>query len=103
MKTRRDFLRTAALGAASASLFPLFAQDKGDRPAARPDGVEVLNPRGRVPEGLIIDDSTCLVNLNKFAMPQFDETFVGQNPAYHQPWRDWPDEIPDRFTRKFAE
>jgi hypothetical protein len=49
-----------------------------------------------------VDDSTCLVNLNKFAMPQFDETFAGQSPAYKQPWREWPDEIPDRFVRKFA-
>jgi hypothetical protein len=103
MKTRRDFLQTAAMYAAAASLSPLFAQEKGQRPPARPEGVEVLNPRARVPVGLIIDDSTCLVNLNKFAMPQFDETFAGQNAAYHQPWRDWPDEIPDRFTRKFAQ
>jgi hypothetical protein len=65
--------------------------------------VEVINPRARVPVGLIVDDSTCLVNLNKFAMPQFDETFAGQSPAYKQPWRDWPDEIPDQFVRKFAQ
>jgi hypothetical protein len=31
----------------------------------------VLNPRARVPVSIIIDDSTCLVNLNKFAIPQF--------------------------------
>ena len=30
----------------------------------------VLNPRHRVPVGLIIDDSTCLVNLNRFAVPK---------------------------------
>jgi hypothetical protein len=103
MRTRRSFLEQALLGAAATALLPaLRAQDRGARPPARPEGVEVLNPRGRVPVGLIIDDSTCLVNLNKFAMSQFDETFAGQNPAYKQPWRDWPDEIPDRFTRKFA-
>jgi hypothetical protein len=103
MKTRRDFLRTAALGAAATSFTQLLAQEKGDRPPARPGEVEVLNPRGRVPVGLIIDDSTCLVNLNRFAMPQFDETFAGENSAYRQPWREWPHEIPDRFVRKFAE
>lgn len=103
MKTRRDFLQTAALGAAAASLSPLFAQEKGARPPAAPADVQVINPRGRVPVGLIVDDSTCLVNLNRFAMPQFDETFAGQSPAYKQPWKDWPHEIPDRFTRKFAE
>ena len=102
MNTRRDFLRTAAFGTAALSLPSLLAQEHGARPAARPEGVEVLNPRGRVPVGLIIDDSTCLVNLNRFAMPQFDDAYVGQNEAYRQPWREWPHEIPDRFVRKFA-
>ena len=103
MRTRRSFLERALLGAAASAFIPTIrAQDRGARPSAKPDGVEVINPRARVPVGLIIDDSTCLVNLNKFSMPQFDETFAGQNPSYKQPWRDWPDEIPDRFTRKFA-
>jgi hypothetical protein len=103
MHSRRLFLERALLGAAASAILPsVSAQDHGARPPAKPADVEVLNPRGRVPVGLIIDDSTCLVNLNKFAMPQFDETFAGQNPSYKQPWRDWPNEIPDRFTRKFA-
>jgi hypothetical protein len=63
----------------------------------------VLNPRARVPVGLIIDDSTCLVNLNRFAMPQFDQAFAGQNQAYKKPWREWPPEIPDSFVRRFGE
>jgi hypothetical protein len=103
MNTRRQFIRTAALGAAATAARNAFGQEKGQRPALRPDGIEVLNPRARVPVGLIIDDSTCLVNLNRFAMPQFDETFAGANASYHQPWREWPHEIPDRFVRKFAE
>ena len=74
----------------------------GERPA-RAEGVTVLNPRARVPVGVIIDDSTALVNLNRFAMPQFDAAFAGANPAYHKPWRDWPAEIPDSFVRKFGE
>ena len=97
MPTRRAFLRLAAAASASA-----FAQAPGERPA-RAGGVEVINPRGRVPVGLIIDDSTCLVNLNRFAMPQFDQAFRGENPAYHKPWREWPVEIPDAFVRKFGE
>ncbi|MBN2505940.1 MAG: hypothetical protein JXQ71_04530 [Verrucomicrobia bacterium] len=78
------------------------AQVAGERPA-RGAGVAVMNPRDRVPVSLIIDDSTCLVNLNRFAMPQFDLAFAGRNAAYHKPWREWPAEIPDAFVRKFGE
>ena len=67
------------------------------------DSVTVLHPRARVPVGLIIDDSTCLVNLNRFAMPQFDAAFDGANKTYHRNWREWPAEIPDSFVRKFGE
>jgi hypothetical protein len=56
-----------------------------------------------VPVGIIIDDSTCLVNLNRFAMPQFDEAWNGSQAVYHRDWKSWPVEIPDRFVRKFAE
>jgi len=38
------------------------AQLKGERPK-QANGVKVLNPQNRVPVSLIIDDSTCLVNL----------------------------------------
>ena len=79
-----------------------LAQAVGDRPAADP-AVMVLNPRDRVPMSFIIDDSTCLVNLNKFAMPQFDAAFGGTNPTYHRNWKEWSDEIPDAFVRKFGE
>jgi len=65
--------------------------------------VTVLNPRARVPVGLIIDDSTCLVNLNRFSVPQFAQA-RGPDSSYHRiPWRDWPVEIPDSFVRKFGE
>jgi hypothetical protein len=103
---RRNFIHRSMLaaGAVGSGLVtpPLLAQVPGLRPPA-PEGVTVLNPRGRVPVGLIIDDSTCLVNLNRFAMPQFDEAHGGQNRAYWRPWRDWPVEIPDAFVRRFAE
>ena len=78
----------------------LAAQEAGERPPARPAGVEVLNPRDRVPLAWIIDDSTCLVNLNRFAIPQFEAT---QADRYKQQWRSMPHEIPDSFVRRFAE
>jgi hypothetical protein len=91
--TRRTFLQTSA-----ASL--LMSQEPGERPPGRPQGVEVLNPRERVPLAWIIDDSTCLVNLNRFAIPQFAATFPER---YKQDWRGMPHEIPDSFVRRFAE
>ncbi len=99
---RRAFLKHAALGLGGTLALPLLAQIPGERPA-RADGVTVLNPRARVPVGLIIDDSTCLVNLNRFAMPQFDTAFGGATATYKKNWRDWPHEIPDAFVRKFGE
>lgn len=104
--TRREFIgaagRALQVAGIAAATLGSRAQEAGQR-YPRPEGVEVLNPRCRVPVGLIIDDSTCLVNLNRFAMPQFDRAHRGQNPAYKKPWREWPIEIPDSFVRKFAE
>ncbi len=109
-QSRRDFLRTACLqtaalsGLASASgFFPgtALAQVPGDRPK-RDDSVTVLNPRARVPVSLIIDDSTCLVNLAHFGMPQFAQTWPDRDD-YQKPWKTWPREIPDSFVRKFGQ
>jgi len=94
--TRRDFLSAAALAAAT----PALAQNPGDRPK-QAAGVEVLNPRARVPLSIIIDDSTCLVNLNKFAVPQFHAAMQGKR--YFHDWKSWPDEIPDDFVREFID
>ncbi|MEZ5367191.1 MAG: hypothetical protein R2748_33850 [Bryobacterales bacterium] len=91
--TRRAFLAAAA-GA------PLLAQVPGERPAPNSD-IRVLNPRGRVPVGIIIDDSTCLVNLNHFSIPQFARAW--NYKQYFQNWRSTPREIPDSFVRKFGE
>lgn len=96
--TRREILGTAALGLVGAGLAPAAVQEPGDRPP-KPKGVDVLNPRGRVPVGLIIDDSTCLVNLAHFCIPQFAEVFPDR---YKQPWKTLPREIPDAFVRKFG-
>lgn len=101
---RRRFLQCATTTALAASMgnFSVMSQSAGERPPPHPS-VQVLNPRHRVPVGLIIDDSTCLVNTNKFAMPQFDEAFAQSNPVYRRNWQDWPSEIPDSFVRKFGE
>ncbi len=65
-----------------------------------PMSVEVLNPYNRVPVSLIIDDSTCLVNMAHYGIPQFAEVFPDQ---YKQDWRKLPREIPDSFVREFGE
>lgn len=95
--TRRQWLQWSAAGLASAT----WGQVPGDRP--RQDaGVKVLNPLGKVPLSFIIDDSTCLVNLNRFAIPQFDAAWSEKSPYTHD-WRKMPPEIPDSFVRKFGE
>jgi len=53
--TRRSFLGATALLGAGSSLASFRPQDPGERPP-RPDGVRVVNPRARVPVGLIVDD-----------------------------------------------
>jgi hypothetical protein len=102
--TRRDFIGRIE-SAAAAGVLGLAggtsAQTPGERPIQAVD-VEVLNPATRVPVRFIIDDSTCLVNLNRFAMPQFDEAFGGKNRTYARDWRSWPAEIPDSFVRTFG-
>ncbi len=71
--------------------------------AALPDTkVEVLHPRNRVPLSFIIDDSTCLVNMGHFCMPQFAEAWPDRD-EYKRPWKTWPREIPDGFVREFGE
>ncbi len=101
-RNRRAFLRAAAGGlvgsAAGWERAPLLAQQPGERPTRAP-GVSVLNPAGRVPVALIIDDSTCLVNLAHFCIPQFAEVFPDR---YRQDWKKLPREIPDSFVRTFA-
>ena len=72
----------------------------GERPEQRAGDVTVRNPRDRVPVSLIIDDSTCLVNLAHFCIPQFHEVFPDR---YLQPWKTLPREIPDAFVRKWGE
>jgi len=101
--SRRRFAKAAAAGVAGAGLgllrSPAAAQQEGERPGKAGD-VTVLNPQTRVPVSLIIDDSTCLVNLAHFGIPQFAEAFPDR---YKQDWRRLPREIPDAFVREFGE
>ena len=99
--SRRRFLKSASAGLAAlgAAAGAGRSQEPGNRPAQHAD-VEVLNPRARVPLSLIIDDSTCLVNLAHFGIPQFAEVFPDR---YKQDWRKLPREIPDSFVREFGE
>lgn len=102
--TRREFLRAGLAGAVGwgigASLG--LAGEEKVSPASSGKLVEVLNPRDRVPLSFIIDDSTCLVNMAHFGMPQFAEALP--NASYSKkPWKTWPREIPDAFVREFGE
>jgi hypothetical protein len=92
---RRFFLKTVATGATAVSISPnlVFSSDKLM-------GIKVVNPRNRVPVSLIIDDSTTLVNLAHYGIPQFAEVFPEN---YKQDWRKLPREIPDIFVREFGE
>lgn len=98
--SRRRFFHQSALALGGAVAGEVGAQVPGERPFQEA-AIQVLNPRARVPVSIIIDDSTCLVNLNKFAIPQFAMANPGKYD--HYPWRSWPDEIPDHFVRKFAD
>ena len=106
--TRRDFLKTSAalagtwgaLGARSARAY-VPRNPPGERPR-QDKGIEVLHPRGRVPLSFIIDDSTCLVNMGHFCMPQFAAAWPGRQ-QYKKPWKTWPQEIPDDFVREFGQ
>ena len=100
---RRNFLKAAAIATAGAvsalQSTPASAQDKGLRPSRAGD-VTVLNPQNRVPVSLIIDDSTCLVNMAHFGIPHFATAWPDR---YKQDWRSLPREIPDSFVRKFGQ
>ncbi len=92
--SRRQFSQMTATAATS-----LAAQIPGERPA-QATGIEVLNPGTRVPVSFMIDDSTCLVNLAHYCIPQFADVFPER---YRQDWRALPREIPDSFVRLFGE
>ncbi|MFN7935892.1 MAG: hypothetical protein U0R19_21355 [Bryobacteraceae bacterium] len=94
MKITRRKLAALAMQTAAVQ-----AQEPGERPQKSAD-VQVLNPRNKVPVSLLIDDSTCLVNLAHFGIPHFAEAYPDR---YLQEWRKLPREIPDSFVREFGE
>lgn len=93
--SRRSFVKKAGVGGLALATNQYF-----DLKAGSSREVEVLNPCNRVPVSLIIDDSTCLVNMAHFGIPQFAAVFPDQ---YKQDWRKLPREIPDSFVREFGE
>lgn len=93
---RRVFLKKSITASAA-----LYAGIQGNALTSAPfPAVTVTNPLNRVPVSFIIDDSTALVNLAHFGIPQFHEVFPNQYP---QDWRKLPREIPDAFVREFGE
>lgn len=102
-KPRRQFLATSTALAATCmtSVSPAQQQDTAQQSDNAQQSVRVELPRMRVPLSFIIDDSTCLVNMGKFCMPQFAATYP-QRKDYQKPWQQWPDEIPDAFVRDFG-
>jgi len=94
--SRRDFVRKSTVASALISTglsAPLLANNQESK-------VEIINPRNRVPVSFIIDDSTALVNMAYYGIPQFQEVFPGQ---YKQDWKKLPQEIPDDFVREFRD
>ncbi len=90
---RRTFLKNTTISTAGSVLSPINL--KADNAA-----IEVLNPYNRVPVNFIIDDSTALVNLAYYGIPQFAEVFPDN---YKQDWKNLPREIPDSFVLEFLE
>lgn len=108
LRSRRSFLRNAALVSAGGVLSPAVAlaatpPEPGERPR-QDKGVTVLNPYGgQVPVSFIIDDSTCLVNMAYYGLPQFMEAWEGHRKKFRNTdWKSWPQEIPDAFVRRFG-
>ncbi|PHN02664.1 hypothetical protein [Flavilitoribacter nigricans] len=110
---RRTFLKhstystAALLGAANTAalaqeMVPAERTGRENTPTVNKtkNTVEVLNPAHRVPVSFIIDDSTALVNMAHYGIPQFAEVFPDN---YKQDWRKLPREIPDDFVREFLD
>ncbi len=93
---RRKFIQSSAISALS--IRPTL--ESLQNVSIKNDEVKILNPLGRVPVSMIIDDSTSLVNLAYYGIPQFAEVFPKN---YLQDWRKLPREIPDSFVMEFIE
>lgn len=91
---RRKFIKTTSTGSIAMAISPGTGISFSNEVS-----VEVINPCNRVPVSLIIDDSTTLVNMAHYGIPQFAEVFPDR---YKQNWRKLPREIPDSFVREFG-
>jgi hypothetical protein len=111
---RRSFLERAAFGAIAtpwlgglaalgvATPQPVIAQAPGGERPKQDREIEILHPLAKTPASFFIDDSTCLVNMGHFCMPQFAAAWPDRE-IYRRPWQKWPREIPDSFVREFGE
>jgi hypothetical protein len=95
-KSRRQFLKKSVL--LSSAFYSGITVESFSKELD--DSVKILNPCNRVPVSFIIDDSTALVNMAYFGIPQFKEVFPDQ---YTQNWKLLPQEIPDDFVREFRD
>lgn len=96
--SRRKFLATGSTAFSALPVWSAIAAVENANPAA----VTVLNPQLRVPLSFVVDDSTCLVNMGHYCMPQFATAWPERN-EYKKPWQSWPREIPDSFVREFGQ
>ena len=96
--SRREFLITGSTALSALQAWPVIAATE----VAKPQAVTVLNPQLRVPLSFVVDDSTCLVNMGHYCMPQFATAWPERN-EYKKPWQTWPREIPDSFVREFGQ
>jgi len=96
--SRREFLATGSTALSALQAWPAIAATE----VAKPQAVTVLNPQLRVPLSFVVDDSTCLVNMGHYCMPQF-ATAWPERGEYKKPWQTWPREIPDSFVREFGQ
>ncbi len=100
--SRRAFLKSTSAFGATALLASQTHTTLATDALADAKKIEVLFPRMRVPASFIIDDSTCLVNMGRFCMPQFAAAWP-KRADYKKPWKKWPVEIPDAFVREFGQ
>ena len=99
--TRREFASTSLAALSTAAMAPRITVGQTSKPKDT-NSARVLYPRNRIPVSFIIDDSTCLVNMGHFGLPQFAEAWPNRE-VYKKPWKTWPREIPDAFVREFGE
>lgn len=97
--SRRRFLNQAGHAAAAVTAYATGVALVAQEPPV--PAIETLPPRNRTPLSFIIDDSTCLVNMGHYCMPQFAEAWPDRE-IYQRPWKSWPREIPDDFVREFG-